>query len=34
VRRKWDPQGRLCGYLDQGDKSGVEGLENAHEWQK
>ena len=23
VRRKWDPQGRICRYLDGGDKSGV-----------
>jgi hypothetical protein len=34
VRRKWDPEGRVCGYLDEGDRSGVEGLENVHEWQK
>jgi len=33
VRRKWDPQGFICGYLDKGDKSGVSGLENVHEWQ-
>jgi hypothetical protein len=34
VRRKWDPEGRVCGFLDEGDKSGVEGLENVHEWQE
>ncbi|KAH8660275.1 hypothetical protein BX600DRAFT_438490 [Xylariales sp. PMI_506] len=26
LRRKWDPQGRICGYLDAGDKSGIQGL--------
>jgi hypothetical protein len=28
IRRKWDPKGRICGYLDDGDKSGVDGLRN------
>lgn len=32
VRRKWDPQGRICGYLDEGDRSGVDGLANEFEW--
>lgn len=32
VRRKWDPSGRICGYLDVGDKSGIEGLKNEFEW--
>lgn len=32
IRREWDPEGRICGYLDEGDKSGVDGLPNAHEW--
>ncbi|KAI0133850.1 FAD binding domain protein [Xylariales sp. AK1849] len=32
VRRKWDPRGRICGYLDVGDKSGVDGLRNDFEW--
>lgn len=32
LRRKWDPTGRICGYLDEGDKSGTVGLENVHEW--
>lgn len=32
LRRKWDPTGVVCGYLDQGDKSGTAGLENVHEW--
>lgn len=29
VRRKWDPQGTICGYLDEGDASGVNGLANV-----
>ncbi|KAI0022852.1 FAD binding domain protein [Xylariomycetidae sp. FL0641] len=29
IRKTWDPSGRICGYLDAGDKSGVEGLDNA-----
>jgi len=33
IRRNWDPDGRICGYLDVGDQSGVQGLENRHEWQ-
>jgi hypothetical protein len=33
IRRKWDPNGQICGYLDAGDQSGVQGLENIHEWQ-
>jgi len=33
LRREWDPQGRIAGYLDQGDKSGTEGLANEQEWQ-
>jgi hypothetical protein len=32
LRRKWDPRGTVCGFLDQGDKSGLDGLENKHEW--
>lgn len=32
IRRKWDPEGRICGYLDDGDKSGVDGLKNEFEW--
>ncbi|KAH8776765.1 FAD binding domain protein [Diaporthe sp. PMI_573] len=32
IRRKWDPEGRICGYLDEGDKSGVDGLKNEFEW--
>lgn len=32
IRRKWDPKGRICGYLDEGDKSGVDGLKNEFEW--
>lgn len=33
IRRKWDPKGRICGYLDQGDGSGVDGLKNEFEWE-
>ncbi|KAI0439679.1 FAD-binding domain-containing protein [Xylaria telfairii] len=32
IRRKWDPAGRICGYLDAGDDSGVQGLRNEFEW--
>lgn len=32
IRRKRDPEGRICGYLDQQDRSGVNGLANVHEW--
>ncbi|KAI9708380.1 MAG: hypothetical protein M1820_004084 [Bogoriella megaspora] len=28
IRRQWDPDGIICGYLDAGDKSGVAGLTN------
>lgn len=28
IRKKWDPEGRICGYLDKDDKSGVNGLPN------
>jgi hypothetical protein len=28
IRRKWDPRGIICGYLDAEDKSGVAGLDN------
>jgi hypothetical protein len=28
IRKKWDPEGVLCGYLDRGDASGVNGLKN------
>ncbi|KAL1595317.1 hypothetical protein SLS60_010008 [Paraconiothyrium brasiliense] len=28
VRKKWNPEGRICGYLDNGDQSGAEGLPN------
>lgn len=34
LRRKWDPKGRFCGYLDVNDQSGVHGLENIHEWKE
>ncbi|CVL12403.1 hypothetical protein FPRO06_04806 [Fusarium proliferatum] len=30
IRKKWDPQGIVAGYLNKGDRNGVEGLENAH----
>jgi hypothetical protein len=26
IRKRWDPEGRICGYLDRGDKSGADGL--------
>ncbi|KAI1178375.1 FAD-binding domain-containing protein [Nemania sp. FL0916] len=32
IRQKWDPDGRVCGYLDVGDRSGVQGLRNEFEW--
>jgi hypothetical protein len=32
LRRKWDPEGMISGYLDQGDRSGLSGLEIVHEW--
>ncbi|KAL9114596.1 MAG: hypothetical protein Q9227_001274 [Pyrenula ochraceoflavens] len=32
VRRTWDREGRICGYLDLNDESGIKGLPNAHEW--
>jgi hypothetical protein len=32
IRRKWDPRGRICGYLDDGDVSGVNGLANSNQW--
>lgn len=33
IRQKLDPKGTICGYLDVDDASGVNGLENRHEWQ-
>ena len=30
LRRKWDPKGIVCGYLDGGDVSGAKGLENQN----
>ncbi|KAJ4258817.1 hypothetical protein NW762_007904 [Fusarium torreyae] len=32
IRRKWDPQGVVAGYLNQGDQNGVNGLENVNRW--
>ena len=32
IRRRCDPKGIICGYLDADDASGVSGLENKHEW--
>ncbi|KAF4969203.1 hypothetical protein FZEAL_10269 [Fusarium zealandicum] len=32
IRKRWDPQGVVAGYLNEGDKDGVDGLENAHSW--
>ncbi|KAI9732770.1 MAG: hypothetical protein M1834_003708 [Cirrosporium novae-zelandiae] len=34
LRRKWDPEGRICGYLDEGDRSRQRGLANVHEWEE
>jgi hypothetical protein len=28
IRRRWDPRGIICGYLDAKDESGVNGLDN------
>ncbi|KAK2603107.1 hypothetical protein N8I77_009587 [Diaporthe amygdali] len=28
IRKNWDPEGRICGYLDKGDKLGRDGLPN------
>lgn len=33
IRKKWDPEGRICGFLDVGDKSGVNGLPNLNAWE-
>ncbi|CAJ2505327.1 Uu.00g127210.m01.CDS01 [Anthostomella pinea] len=33
IRKRWDPEGRICGYLDAEDKSGVDGLKNEFEWE-
>lgn len=33
LRKKLDPQGLICGYLDEGDRSGINGLPNEHEWE-
>lgn len=32
LRQRWDPSGRICGYLDHGDQAGVAGLLNTDEW--
>ena len=32
LRQERDPSGRICGYLDHGDKTGVRGLLNVNEW--
>lgn len=33
IRKKWDPEGRVCGYLDREDRSGIEGLRNMFDWE-
>ncbi|KAI0433727.1 FAD-binding domain-containing protein [Xylaria sp. FL1042] len=33
IRQRWDPEGRICGYLDADDSSGVQGLKNEFEWE-
>ena len=30
LRRKWDPKGTVSGYLDDGDRSGIKGLDNQN----
>ncbi|KAF2220787.1 FAD binding domain protein [Elsinoe ampelina] len=32
LRRKRDPEGRICGYLDHGDQAGLAGLLNENTW--
>jgi hypothetical protein len=32
IRRERDPHGRICGFLDEGDRAGVDGLKNEHHW--
>jgi hypothetical protein len=34
LRRKWDPKGTICGYLDVDDASRLNGLKNVHEWKE
>ncbi|KIV99813.1 uncharacterized protein PV09_08617 [Verruconis gallopava] len=29
IREKWDPTGRICGYLTEGDQSGAKGIKNS-----
>ncbi|KAL1852427.1 hypothetical protein Daus18300_012186 [Diaporthe australafricana] len=31
IRKTWDPEGHICGYLDKGDKSGASGIPNKLE---
>lgn len=33
IRRKWDPKGTVCGFLDLGDTSGTKGLANVDGWE-
>lgn len=33
IRRKWDPEGSICGFLDEGDTSRADGLKNVNEWE-
>ncbi|KAK1984158.1 hypothetical protein LZ30DRAFT_758759 [Colletotrichum cereale] len=33
TRRRWDPAGRIAGFLDREDRSGAEGLRNEFEWE-
>lgn len=32
IRKERDPQGRICGFLDAGDQSRADGLQNEHHW--
>lgn len=34
IRKKWNPDGRICGYLNTGDDSGNAGLANINKWGK
>ncbi|KAI1812408.1 FAD-binding domain-containing protein [Poronia punctata] len=32
IRQAWDPDGRICGYLDADDSTGIQGLTNEFGW--
>lgn len=33
IRKQWDPEGRICGFLDKGDQSRAQGLKNVNGWE-